>query len=113
MIKDAEKEFSQVSINQISLEIKAYQTVREIATQFKSIIECYVAKDVPIEGVSILSEDDLIQYLGKTMDLPKNRKLVFKVNGLAGTFVTVLRGDRIELFKRCIKAYNPELYQGL
>jgi hypothetical protein len=94
-------------------DVRVFGSVRQFAEHVKHMIDCHTIRESPAEGCPIPSWDGLVQHFGKLMDYATNRKTLLKPSGISKTFRTVLRDDRLELFKKALREYNPEFYVTL
>ena len=94
-------------------EIKGYQSIRELAEHVRHMIDCSVSAIPLNEGKPVFEWNDLVRYLGGIMNLPTNRRLVFKPTGLSGTFLSILRSNRVKIFKKALITYSRDAYVNL
>jgi hypothetical protein len=99
--------------------ITEYKTAKKLALKIKLALDSYLSQ-TPFEPLEkILSREELRDFLGKTLDSEKYRKMAFA----GGSAVTTLRDTifsqkkngtvRRTLFVELLKEYNPEVYGRL
>ena len=92
-----------------------FSKVRQQAEHLKHIMVAYGSRVPPVEGGGVFTEKRLGEYLGQLLDIEGNRKLFLKlsVNGVYGTYKSVLTKDEYNLCIRLLKLYSEEIYGHL
>lgn len=92
---------------------ESYTKVRPLASHIKHILKAYGGRIPPLADGRVFTEKDLTQYVGGLFDIEANRVLLIKLDGVAGTFRSVLTKQEYNLFIQILKKYKAELYGNL
>ena len=90
-----------------------FTKIRPLAEHLKYVLTCYGGKIPPFKGHPFFKWDMLVEYLGKLLDIEKNRILFLKIGGVAATVKTVLREEKYQLLVKALKEYDPSVYGSL
>ena len=97
----------------MDFDIEVFYKIRPLSDHIKSVIKCYGSKVSPLANGVIFSREDLLQYLGKLLDVEDNRRIFIRKNQVAGTVKKVLLDDEYSLLIESLKEYNYALYGDL
>jgi hypothetical protein len=95
------------------MEIKEYHTGKKLGIALRDAIDSNSKRVVFQPAQKILEWQDLVDFVGKTFEIEKNRKMAFK-SGLDSPFSQVLRDtlreNRIGVLKRILVEYDKSQY---
>ena len=95
------------------IDSKVYKSLTELALAIRHRIDSY-DKKVPLPGTEvILSWASLVASVGDIFDTIENRKRALAKGGFSKTMYNVLREGRVDILRKALKEYNPELYIDL